>query len=120
MVTVDLPKAAAGRLLRLIITQNMDFHTRLWRVLKSKAEGKSKRFAIGVDDGSLEAIKHHNFLINYRCDSIPVYGHREKQRKGSSGETSDGNLPRPLRLERPNREVDLLPTEGENLDEPPF
>ncbi|CAD7082050.1 unnamed protein product [Hermetia illucens] len=129
MVTVFLPKAAAivtEDLMRLLIAQNEDLHTRLWRVFRSKVEGKGKLLTIGVDDRSLEAIKRRSCHINYRFGNIPVHVHKEKPRKETSEEASGGKLTEvpeevaeAIEAERTGstREVDLLPSEEQKLDD---
>lgn len=88
-------KAAAidmERLLRLLIPQNIDLHTRLWRIFGSKEEGKGKLPPIGEDDRSLEDIKRRSCLIYYTFSSILMHVYRGKSKKCASGDISDGKL----------------------------
>ncbi|CAD7081749.1 unnamed protein product [Hermetia illucens] len=112
--------------MRLLIAQNEDLHTRLWRVFRSKVEGKGKLLTIGVDDRSLEAIKRRSCHINYRFGNIPVHVHKEKPRKETSEEASGGKLTEvpeevaeAIEAERTGstREIDLLPSEEQKLDD---
>lgn len=56
-----LPKAAeieTGKFLRLLITRNMDLHTRLIRVFRGKAGGDGKLLMIGGVDRYLRNWQH--------------------------------------------------------------
>lgn len=77
MVTMFLRAAAfeAEDVMSQVIAKNHDLPMQVWRVFKTKVEGKGKLPMI--DERSLEAIKLQNCHINHRFFNKYVHLHRE-------------------------------------------